>query len=267
MTPDDKIVKTNLFYAPLEKSIARHKWTIADICDLNSASERRILAEYGAVFLPAQPVEIPPTCMFATSEAVDRFQENLFITRQKIGGVEIELQEKAMTALLAARAEALQNKLDITPRGGVTAARRGYDDTLEFWASRVNNGCDHWRKKRKLSVVQAEKIKAMPVREQIAAVLELEKKAIFFSTYFDKSILYSVAAPGCSQHLSLLAFDINEFADARVRRILARHGWFRTVQQDAPHFTFVGFTESELPAQGLKKLVTRDGEFWIPNVE
>jgi len=40
----------------------------------------------------------------------------------------------------------------------------------------------------------------------------------------DKSIIYSVAPPGASQHLSMLALDVKEFQNAKVRETLARHG-------------------------------------------
>ena len=96
------------------------------------------------------------------------------------------------------------------------------------------------------------------------AVLDLENKGVFFSTDFKKSILYSVAAPGTSQHLSMLAFDVKEFGDEKIRRILANHGWFRTVQSDAPHFTYLGYKESDLERLGLRKIP--DGGFWVPNV-
>jgi hypothetical protein len=51
-----------------------------------------------------------------------------------------------------------------------------------------------------------------------------------------------------------------------VRQILARHGWFRTVKNDAPHFTYLGFREKDLPLRGLRKITSADGEFWIPNM-
>ena len=98
-------------------------------------------------------------------------------------------------------------------------------------------------------------------------MLELEKDGIFFSKDFSKSVLYSIAAPGTSQHIAMLAFDANEFGDARVREILAEHGWFQTVLSDLPHFTFLGLKESELPARGLKSVEVHGQKFWIPNVD
>ena len=69
-----------------------------------------------------------------------------------------------------------------------------------------------------------------------------------------------------SQHLSMLAFDATEFGNKRVRTVLAKHGWFRTVKGDEPHFTYLGYKESELSGLGLKRVTTGKGEFWIPNM-
>ena len=97
-------------------------------------------------------------------------------------------------------------------------------------------------------------------------ILRLEGKGLYFNMDFTKSILYSVAAPGTSQHLSMLAFDVKEFENAEVRSILARHGWFQTITSDLPHFTFLGVSESELPSLGLKKTTNSGRTFWIPQL-
>ena len=101
----------------------------------------------------------------------------------------------------------------------------------------------------------------------MSEVLELEKDGIFFSKDFSKSVLYSIAAPGTSQHIAMLAFDANEFMNGRIREILADHGWFQTVLSDLPHFTFLGLKEEELPARGLKRVEAVGQKFWIPEVE
>jgi hypothetical protein len=234
-------------------------------CDGRDPVARRILNEYGAVFLAAAEVLPPPVCIFAGAAEVETFQAAARADVREIGGVSIELQPAAMRALLAAREEALASGLDITPRDGSESARRGYADTVRLWNSRLLPALEHWRGEGRLTAEEAERLRALPVREQVGAVLELEGRGIFFSKDFSKSILYSVAAPGASQHLSLLAFDAAEYADERVRRVLARHGWFRTVRSDCPHFTYLGLPESRLPSHGLKQVSTADGEFWVPN--
>jgi hypothetical protein len=79
--------------------------------------------------------------------------------------------------------------------------------------------------------------------------------------------MYSVAPPGTSQHLSMLAIDIAEFNDARTREIMASHGWFQTVISDLPHFTYLGVDEAALPDLGLKKVLNGDRGFWIPDLD
>ena len=101
--------------------------------------------------------------------------------------------------------------------------------------------------------------------EQVREVLNLEKRGLWFSKDLSKSILYSVAAPGTSQHISMLALDVTQFADARVRRILANHGWFQTVKSDQPHFTYLGRMEKELPQLGLRSVTIGAQVFWIPD--
>jgi hypothetical protein len=116
-----------------------------------------------------------------------------------------------------------------------------------------------------LSAAEAERIRNLPAREQVPEILELEKRKLYFSKDFSKSILYSVAAPGTSQHLSMLAFDVKEHNNPIVRSILEHHGWFQTVRSDLPHFTFLGVDKRLLPSLGLKMVRNGDRVFWIPD--
>jgi hypothetical protein len=253
------------FDEALSAALARRGAASRVMCDGRDPVARRILNEYGAVFFASGGATPPPVCIFVGAEEVESFQREARVEAREVGGVLIELQPAAMRALLAAREEAAVSGLDITPRDGSESARRGYADTIRLWNSRLLPALEHWRAQGRLTGAEAERVRGLPVREQVGAVLELERAGVYFSKDFSKSILYSVAAPGASQHLSLLAFDAAEYADGRVRRILARHGWFRTVRNDCPHFTYLGLAESRLPAHGLKKIKTPDGEFWVPN--
>jgi hypothetical protein len=89
---------------------------------------------------------------------------------------------------------------------------------------------------------------------------------MYFAKDLSKSIIYSVAPPGTSQHLSMLALDITEHDDAAVREIMARNGWHQTVVSDLPHFTYLGVPESELPALGLKKVNDGGRSYWLPSI-
>jgi hypothetical protein len=110
------------------------------------------------------------------------------------------------------------------------------------------------------------RMRGLSLREQVAEVLELEKTGVYFSKDLSKSILYSIAAPGASQHIAMLAFDVNEFDNPRIREIMAKHGWFQTVLSDLPHFTYLGLKEKDLPKNGLRSLEINGQMFWIPNV-
>lgn len=258
--------KTGKFYKTLEKILLARKLREKDICNQSDAVQMRILDEYGAIFIADEMVKVPPVCMFETPAAVDKFQQGIFKKAEEINGTEIELQTSAMYWLMKAREKAQKKNLDITPRGGTEAARRSFEDTMRLWKSRFEPACAHWLKEGRLTQEQVERLKNLPIKEQVKEVLELEKQGIFFNTFFNNSILYSVAAPGTSQHLAMLALDVAEFENEEVRKILAKHGWYRTVQNDTPHFTFLGRKKGELKKLGLKKIETKDGEFWIPDV-
>jgi hypothetical protein len=254
------------FYSALERALDQRGKKIEDICPSDDPIARRVLHDYGAMFVAREVVLPPPMCVFADEDTVTQFQKAAGRATTAIGDASIELQPEAMTALLRARATARDEGLDITPRDGAEAARRNYADTVRLWNSRFSPALDHWIRAGRLTQPQTETLRVLPTYEQVAAVLELEQDGIFFSKDFSKSVLYSIAAPGTSQHIAMLAFDANEFLDARVRAILADNGWFQTVLSDLPHFTFLGLKEAELPERGLKSVVINGQTFWIPDV-
>jgi hypothetical protein len=204
--------------------------------------------------------------VFISEEQVNRFQEEAGYSTERLDADTIELQPAAMKALLAARLEAQRQGLSITPRDGAEAARRSYDDSVRLWNTRFLPALEHWLAKKRLTPEQVERLRALPLKQQVGEVLELEKNEIYFSKDLSKSILYSIAAPGTSQHIAMLAFDVNEFQNPQVRKILAAHGWFQTVLSDLPHFTFLGLDEEDLPKHGLKSVEVNSQTFWIPNV-
>ena len=231
----------------------------------NDSLWRRVLQDYGALFAAASYVLVPPVPVFTSEAAVQDFQARAGWLTVDFDGVKIELQPAAMRNLLDARTEANAENLSITPRGGSEAARRSYADTLRLWESRFQPALIHWCACERLEFDEAERLRTLSPDAQIAAVMELEKQGLYFSKDLSKSVFYSVAPPGTSQHLSMLAFDVTEFRDPRVRQILARHGWFQTVRSDLPHFTFLGLEESSLPERGLKCVEVDGQTFWIPD--
>src|SRR3977135_1403158 len=99
-----------------------------------------------------------------------------------------------------ARAVSGAEGLEISPRDGTEAARRSYADTVRLWNSRFLPALDHWTRTTRLSEGQAKRLRSLPIHEQVPEVLELEQEGIFFSKDLSKSVLYSIAAPGTSQH-------------------------------------------------------------------
>lgn len=259
--------KSRPFYEALEKALKKRKTTLERICPPGNPIARRILEDYGAIYIATTKVKAPPACVFLSEEEVNAFQETAGYRTETVGFDDIELQPEAMKRLMKAREEAQKEGLDITPRDGAEAARRNYGDSLRLWDTRFLPALDHWQAQQRLSSADVERLKKLPLHQQIAEVLELEKSGIFFSKDLSKSILYSIAAPGTSQHIAMLAFDVNEFDNPRVREILAKHGWFQTVLSDLPHFTFLGHKEKDLPERGLKSVEVAGQTFWIPNVD
>jgi hypothetical protein len=254
------------FYEALAKALKKRKINIETVCPPSDPVSRRILEEYGAIFVADKKVTPPPVCVFTTEEQVTRFQEDAGFEAEFMGYDEVELQPAALKSLNKARKEAQKEGLDITPRDGAEAGRRNYEDSVRLWNSRFEPALDYWLSQGRLTQEQVTRLRGLPLSQQVAEVLELEKTGIYLSKDLSKSILYSIAAPGASQHIAMLAFDVNEFDNPRVREIMAKHGWFQTVLSDLPHFTYLGLKEKDLPKHGLRSLEINGQMFWIPNV-
>jgi hypothetical protein len=242
---------------------------LAAFCPVDTdPTAHRLFAEYGAVFIANAEIVIPFKCIFSNEDEVREFQASASPRTVVLDGVSVTLQAPAMEALLKAREKAAQAGLRISPRGGSLAAKRSYEDTRGLWNSRFLPGLNYWVKKGKLGKSEAGAARRLSTEAQVGQVLEWEtNRKLFFSKDLSKSILYSVAAPGASQHNFMLAVDVQQFADKRVRAIMAEFGWFQTVKSDLPHFTYLGRRENELSSWGLKQIFIDGQSFWIPDVE
>ena len=227
---------------------------------------QRVFEEYGAIFAAQNEVVFPNKCIFETEEAVEFFQNLANPQTENIGGVSTTLQAPAMNALLEARKEAAKKGLAITPRGSL-GSKRSYRQTLSLWNSRFFPALNYWTRRGSISRREAAEVKAMTVGKQVERVLQWEEKGLYFSKDFRKSILYSVAVPGASQHIFLLALDVQQYGNPKVREILAKHGWFQTVKSDAPHFTYLGVEEEKLRSLGLRDEWSDGQKFWVPNLD
>lgn len=238
---------------------------LKDICPLDTNPvARRVFQEYGAVFIAGNGAVLPSKCILENDSQVLTYQTNVKPQTEYINGITVTLQAPAMKAFLDARKEAGRRRLKITPRGTL-ASGRSFQITLDLWNKRLYQALEHWVKKGKISLKEAEVVKFLPVSEQVSKVLGWESRGFYFSLHLDKSIFYSASVPGASQHNFLLALDVEQFTDKQVRDILAEYGWHQTVKSDLPHFTYLGVKESELPKLGLKKVVENGHHFWIPN--
>ena len=240
---------------------------IGEFCNMSSKVERRIIKEYGAVFLNADAaVRMPDRCRFKDEKEVSAYQGKVKISKKTVGTRAIELQQPAMDALLKAVDEAGA----ITPKG-TDPARRSFAAVQTSWDGTVKDGADYWKanpnaKGKKLSAEEAKNLKSLTGEAQIKRVLDLEDEGFFFHPDHTRSIAVFTAIPGASQHLLMLALDVNEYADKKVRDALAENGWFQTVYRDRPHFTYLGLKQSDLSSLGLKTEKFEGREFWIPDI-
>lgn len=250
-----------------ESYLTKYKIKFSTVCPINeNSAAMRVFEDYGAIFISKANKVAIPTCIFENDQQVSIYQSLADPRTETIGGTQITLQRPAMEALLKARSAALKKGLDISPRGGSLSASRSFEDTYKLWNSRFFPALDYWVKRGKITKKEAEDAKALEISKQVARVLDWEDDGFYFSTGFNKSILYSVAAPGASQHIFMLALDVKQFGDKRVREILAEHGWFQTVKSDLPHFTYLGADAKDLSKLGLKSVTVDGHEFWIPNM-
>ena len=226
---------------------------------------KRVFNEYGAVFVVKEPSKFPDRCVFVDTADVDRFQRSVKTKSALIGGVSIELQEAAMDSLIEIAKDAEALDLKITPLDGAIAGKRSYNDTVRIWNTRFQRALDHWVQLGKISEDDAAAVRNVNIERQVERVMAWEAAGLYFSTDFAHSIFSSTAPPGTSQHLSMLAIDIVEHNNPMIVSLLASRGWYRTVLNDATHFTFIGVPESELPNRGLKPVMRGSYKFWIPN--
>jgi len=240
---------------------------LLEICPVDSDPvAARVFSDYGSIFVSKGDGRLPRSCILDNESQVRDFQAGMNQAVETIGGVEVTLQRSAMAALQDARREASKRGLSITPRGGAAASTRSYAKTVELWNSRFYPALKHWVGQGRIKAADADAARKAPVNKQVELVLDWEAKGIYFSKDLQKSILYSVAVPGASQHVFMLALDVEQFANGQVREILARHGWFQTVKSDLPHFTYLGHQEKDLDSLGLTSVAVSGHKFWIPNL-
>lgn len=228
-----------------------------------SKLEQRLLKEYGSLWINNNSVLLPNLLIFPSETETLNYQNKLKLAKFSST---CALQEPAFKALQKAQQIAQSQKLSVSQRG-TDSCLRSYKTTQDLWLSRVKPNLDYYVQNGKISTATANQIKNLKTPSQIEAILKLEQeKNLSFDKYRQGSILNSVAAPGSSQHLTGLAFDLAEFNNPQVRKIMNQCGWWQTVKNDLPHFTYLGLQyESDLQKSGLKQFKQAGFTFWIPN--
>src|SRR2546423_2706356 len=111
------------FYQALRQALAQRGRSVSSICPNDDDVARRVLHDYGAMFVGARNILPPPLCVFINEDQVLQFQEAAGREAAMIGEAIVELQPAAVQALLRARVTARGAGLGITPREGAEGAR------------------------------------------------------------------------------------------------------------------------------------------------
>ncbi|MEH1800409.1 MAG: D-alanyl-D-alanine carboxypeptidase family protein [Nostoc sp.] len=186
--------------------------------------EYTLLRTYGAVFVnPDVGIKLPQKDIFANEQETQEFQATL--TMGHVDGTnDCYLQKSAADALNKAR---IQQQISLKSGYGSGDCTRTFNTNLKFWHKYANN--------------------------EVLAKVQQGKET---------KILGLVAPPGTSQHLWGLAIDLR-VSNQKQRKALNQNGWFQTVQNDVPHWTYIGLTEENLPLFGFKKQAIRGITYWI----
>lgn len=231
-----------------------------------SELELRLVREYGAPIAAADETVMRPTrLIFLGAEALDSFQASLPLDSTWVGRTYVVLQRVALRDFVAARQAAARLGLTLSPRGARAASTRRFEESYDYWTVRVRAGLERMVRERALTQGEVDSILRLPLRSHVSAVLDLESRGFLFGMGALKPILRSAAAPGGSQHQVGYAIDVEEHADSRLRRVLAAEGFWQTVAQDEPHFTYLGPSDSAtLIARGLSRVQVGGRVYWVP---
>src|SRR5438045_2751374 len=83
---------------------------------------------------------------------------------------------------------AAQRRPTLTPRGAAAASTGAYEKTADLGKARFLPGLTYWIGRKRIKPAEAAAARQAPIHEQVAMVLEWEKKGIYFSTDKSKSI-------------------------------------------------------------------------------
>ncbi|WP_315787712.1 D-alanyl-D-alanine carboxypeptidase family protein [Fischerella sp. JS2] len=186
--------------------------------------EYNLLRAYGAAFVNHNSeVQLPSQVLFKDEKETKEFQATL--TMGKVNGTNnCYLQKAAADALNQAKA---QVSIPLKSGDADSDCTRSFAANVRFWRKYAND-------KTLTRVQQGQETK----------------------------ILGTVAPPGASQHLWGLAIDLRVSSEAQ-RQALNQNGWFRTVEYDVPHWTYIGYPPDELGDLGFQNKVIGGISYWL----
>jgi len=250
----------------------------------NKEIERRILYEYGAVYLSTvfetrkNDEKIP--CLFGSQDEIKDLTKKFLKEMDKFIFGKFYLQAKA-------KAELLKVFKDL---GGAKFVARNCNSKPKDCTNGINNDWSlrdyrqtmcNWTNQE-----DCDREGLLPIDAELAVLdpsFDIAKKYSEQAT--NRPMMFKFAIPGGSQHHLGLAIDVNngtgnsdskECKKSKTCRVcgnncissLEKHGWYRTVKYDPYHFTFLGFSVTELPSKGLKQVKCKDNKlYWVPRVE
>jgi LAS superfamily LD-carboxypeptidase LdcB len=183
-----------------------------------------LLRQYGAAFINISPnIKLPPKILLANDQETKSYQATLAMGAVN-SGRNCYLQKGAADAL---NNSIKQANFYLKSGSGNGDCTRSYETNLRFWQKYANN-----------------------------STLEEVKKGK------QTAILGVVAPPGASQHLWGLAVDLRVSTQAQ-RQALNQNGWFQTVENDVPHWTYLGLAEDSLSQWGFRKKIVRGIVYWL----
>jgi hypothetical protein len=185
--------------------------------------EYTLLRAYGAVFINQEPEIKLPSKVILENEQETQDFQGNLRVALVEGTIECYLQKSAADAFNKAR-----NLVNIPLKSGYSGdCTRSFATNLRFWQKYANS--------QTLSQVKQGR---------------------------ETKILDTVAPPGTSQHLWGLAIDLRVSSPAQ-RQALNQNGWFQTVQNDIPHWTYLHWSEEDLPKFGLRAKTVKGITYWV----
>ncbi|MDM9381646.1 D-alanyl-D-alanine carboxypeptidase family protein [Chlorogloeopsis sp. ULAP01] len=183
-----------------------------------------LLRAYGAIFVNQNPeVKLPEKVFFNNESETKAFQATLTLGKVKNTN-KCYLQKVAADAFNRAKA---QVEIPLKSGYGAGDCARTFGTNLKFWRKYANN-------------ITLDRIRQGK----------------------ETKILSTVAPPGASQHLWGLAIDLR-VSTLIQKQALYQNGWFQTVENDIPHWTYLGQPEEKLAELGLQNKIVRGVSYWV----